>query len=211
MQSQSHLPYVISARAETALRQIRWTTAQLQRAAAEAQRVPRSRRRLLDQAGYGSGSVLRSSEEDALSRIVSIAEEFCIVATGQKIRGTLSETPALTREALLSVERSFERTWKDRVSRWKRWYGFDASTNPGFQRFLIFVEARNAILHGGGRLTHRQLSQAPQLAADLTSVGLSLTGDRITVSASAIATCADSTVSFIRWLDEQLKASIPMP
>lgn len=95
-------------------------------------------------------------------------------------------------------------TWKSREASWAK-HGGVALRDAGtlWDQLEGFVEVRNALQHGQGRLTDRQLSRKRRkavLQAVLAS-GVFLDGDRVVVVNADIAACGRVCGGFVRWLD----------
>jgi hypothetical protein len=74
---------------------------------------------------------------------------------------------------------------------------------------MVFVEARNAILHGRGRLTRQQLGvdAGRALTAKLRTVGVPVLLGRLRVDSAAVRACGACAKASILWLDTQLATS----
>jgi len=89
--------------------------------------------------------------------------------------------------------------WSARAKEWRGATGFDVAAHPRWPEFMGFVEARNALQHGLGRLTNTQLDPTSrkgreprrvQVLRNLAASGLSLNGDRVSVFPSDVERCA---------------------
>lgn len=90
-------------------------------------------------------------------------------------------------------------TWRARADAWRDKAGVNIAAHPRWPELMGFVEARNALQHGLGRLTDMQLSptsrrgrepRRAQVLRDLAASGLVVNGDRVTVLASDVERCA---------------------
>lgn len=89
--------------------------------------------------------------------------------------------------------------WHDRVKALRGATGFDVAAHPRWPELMGFVEARNALQHGLGRLTNKQLDPTSdngreprrvQVLRNLAASRLSLNGDRVSVLPSDVERCA---------------------
>jgi alpha-amylase/alpha-mannosidase (GH57 family) len=89
-------------------------------------------------------------------------------------------------------------SWSDRRQRYKRWLGL----NPNWQFVEDLAEARNAVAHGVGSLTRRQLRNASQTTTSLSRIGINLTGNRLTYDDSTLRAIANRCIERISEVDE---------
>lgn len=90
-------------------------------------------------------------------------------------------------------------TWRTRAVAWRDKAGVDLSAHPSWPAFMGFVEARNALQHGLGRLTDMQLDpkvpkkggepRRTQVLRQIAASGLHLNGDRVTVLGRDVERC----------------------
>lgn len=93
-------------------------------------------------------------------------------------------------------------TWKARQKAWKQKANLDLATFQSWKPLMGFVEARNAIQHGQGRLTERQLDTHKQTALGwLDAAAIQRNGDVLLISTDDIDHCAQVCRDFIGWLD----------
>lgn len=89
-------------------------------------------------------------------------------------------------------------TWRARAKAWRDETGVDLAADARWPLLMGFVEARNALQHGLGRLTEMQLDPSSrrgheprrtQVLRDLAACGLVLDGDRVAVLARDVERC----------------------
>lgn len=109
-------------------------------------------------------------------------------------------------------------TWRARSDAWRDKAGVDVAADPRWPALMGFVEARNALQHGLGRLTASQLDPAPrkkgeprrtQVLRDLDASGLHLNGDRVTVLARDVERCAAVCRHLVLSADAAVAVSCP--
>jgi len=99
------------------------------------------------------------------------------------------------------------RTWGDKPSAWKKAFGADiedAATCPSFTKMRGFYEARNAIVHQRGELTHSQRNRGVYVR--LAAARIERVGYRIVVTESTVRACAKVCGQCIKELDKTTKA-----
>jgi hypothetical protein len=143
--------------------------------------------------------------EDALSRFMSIADEFTY---GLLVNVTEANLPVDPRVSLLwehYVDAETD-TWPDRVSSWENLHRVLIKTFPRYNQLLGYIEARNAIVHGLGSLTRKQMKKPQKALGRLTAAQISLIGTRLSLSDNNATGCAEVVRELIDWLDTQAAA-----
>lgn len=104
-------------------------------------------------------------------------------------------------------------TWRSRTNAWRVRAGVDIAADPRWPAFIGFVEARNALQHGLGRLTEKQLNpigksgrepRRTEVLRALAASGLTLDGDRLIVTRSDVKRCAAHCRELIMTADAAL-------
>jgi hypothetical protein len=142
-----------------------------------------------------------SRVEDALVRLISIAEEF---THGLLLELTSLKLPADARVAALwdsHVDRETD-TWEQRVATWRLVHSVSIPNSPRYDVLFAFIQARNAIVHGLGSLTRKQLRDRMKSVARLGAARIPVTGNRLVLGESHVEQCADAVRTLIRWLDD---------
>ena len=104
-------------------------------------------------------------------------------------------------------------TWHARGKAWRDATGFNVAADPRWPVLMGFVEARNALQHGLGRLTELQLDptshrgrepRRTQVLRDLAACGVVLNGDRVTVLPRDVERCLVACRELVLTADEAL-------
>lgn len=137
--------------------------------------------------------------QNGMVRIVSITEAFVF---GRLLDVTEPRLPA---DALVGLlwEREVDNaiTWDGRLKSWFRLHKVNLESSSVYRDFRTFVDARNSITHGLGRLTWHQLRGKRDVANEFRAVGIDVLHDRLVLSSASIEACALRGVELIRWLD----------
>lgn len=139
---------------------------------------------------------LQSHVQNALVDAVAYIESFC------------SERLKL----IAPVEDKEVFSWPLREKAWRKHDHLElSSAGADWPRLKGYIEIRNAIQHGLGRLTDRQLSGADrQHTLDwIRDTGCYLDGDQVRLTASDVAACFATCTRFVIWLDTN--AAVPQP
>lgn len=140
--------------------------------------------------GRHSPDRLATRDANTLVDLVAVAESFCVARLA---------TVGITADVS---------TWDKRAKAWLNRSIDLVGACPGWLALMGFVEARNAIQHGLGRLTDRQLGKhTAQSLAFISAAAIRLNGDAIVIGTDDIARCARVCAAFIRCLD----AAAPPP
>lgn len=140
--------------------------------------------------------------EDALTRFMSVADEFTY---GLLVDVTEARLPSNPRVSLLwenYVDGKTD-TWPQRFESWKSLHGIPFDSFPRYHPLRGFIEARNAVVHGLGALTRKQLKKPDTAEGRLRAAHVALIGTRVTISVENATACAQVVHDLIEWLDEQ--------
>jgi hypothetical protein len=132
---------------------------------------------------------------DRLRHANAIIDTVAVVETYTTAR-LLSVVPALTEQ-----EAS---TWQKRESAWLRHGGVDFGTlRPTWSKVSGFVEVRNALQHGLGRLTDSQLSKRRRdsVLEAIRATSITLNGDLVVLRSGDVTECSGVCADFISSLD----------
>lgn len=136
--------------------------------------------------GRHSTGRFRTRDANAIVDFVAIAESFSI--------GRLVHIRSIAAGDLLS--------WAKRKKAWAKHANVDLARFHDWGSLMGFVEARNAIQHGLGRLTDHQLGNYKQeVFGWLDAANLCRNGDVLLLSEHDVARCSEVCSSFIDWLD----------
>jgi hypothetical protein len=92
--------------------------------------------------------------------------------------------------------------WIGRIKMWKKHGGVDLAVFPEMQTVLGFAEVRNALEHGLGRLTERQLGEhRDQVLTQIAAAGVRLDGDLVLVTPDDVSRCGNVGERFVHFLD----------
>lgn len=184
---------VLSERAEAAT-QLLFQTLGGHRLAMAALVRPRLLRRL-DLASSGSEQVQRQA---TLVRLMSITESFCaarLLALGEDLvsppDGSL--TSILWEDAALDATR----TWESQKDAFKKWL----NVRPDWTQIDGLAEARNAVAHGLGTLTRRQLKSRASTMTKLNRTGIAVNNDELLLTDDDLSRAAARCSELIQELD----------
>lgn len=151
----------------------------------------------------------------AVSSMVAIAEGFFVETLRTSVESAFSVQTQLMQDAEAFAVKQIESTWPERLKRLKQWFGINhlAADDDPVAKLLIFVDARNAIAHGLGALTSRQLSNdgGKSTIKSLRSVGIELTDGVLFIDPLAVERCAMNCRKSILWLDLAAQSATAVP
>lgn len=171
----------------------------------------RGRHGRLRKGRVGSGSL--PLPYSAVVSMISVAEGFFATTLQTRVESAFTVTSRLMKDAESVAVRTMDSSWDDRMKHAKRWFGIDRAGKAHVTDMLAFVEARNAVAHGVGRLTRRQLAgdEGKRVIADLNSVGVSVVSGLLLIDHLAVERCARSCRSAVIWLDDEAARSVLTP
>jgi hypothetical protein len=141
--------------------------------------------------------------------MVAIIEEFVVARMKAIIESRDLTDDEIVSEALGMYSNRIEQNWDNRIKVSKEWFNIDLKREASFIHFQAFVDARNSIVHGNGKVTRRQASNdesRSRLVQRLMSVGIDVQDSYLHVSEHAVEICASSGIDFIVLFDWKSKA-----
>jgi hypothetical protein len=138
-----------------------------------------------------------------LPHLVAIAEEFSRWLLLTKTQSHVPRDRPVLEQLWVKVENQAEGRWEDHLNAWKDWHQLALASEPIYQDLQPFIQARNAIMHGLGHLTRKQVrgNQETAVRGLLKSVKIEVVGTALVVSAAAVSRCADACKRFVTELD----------
>jgi hypothetical protein len=156
----------------------------------------------------GTEGVVASAPAEYLTlpNIVAVAEEFSRSSLIAAAESRLGRHDLLHLSLLELGEIQAEGSWEGVKKAWNAWFEIPLGDAPAYSRLDAYVSARNAILHGLGALTRKQVRTdgGRKVKGKLASVGISVVGDRLVLPFAAVEDCADVARAYVLWLDSKL-------
>lgn len=135
--------------------------------------------------------VASARHDNAIIDAIALTEVF----TSERL---LQSTPTVRDTDVLN--------WQAREKAWLTHANVTLSDATTWLQVRGYVEVRNALQHGIGRLTELQLG--PKRRAEtlewIGATGCQLDGDLVRATAHDAEACFDACLAFIRWLDQQV-------
>ena len=194
---------VVSEQAETASRLLMKTLGAHMTSVAEYRAAPPTRLRLASDSDR-----IEIQRQATLVRLLSIAESF----SAQLLGSVVGE------EFAMAQSRAVESIWDDAIDRatdswtaqkgaYQSWLG--VSNNSNWKTVENLAHARNAVAHGLGRLTRRQLRKRQTVEQALRVVGVPLRDDQIVLDELVLAAIALRCRQFVEQLDRDVRQKLP--
>lgn len=96
-------------------------------------------------------------------------------------------------------------SWREQRDAYKKWFDINNSTVDWVPVAERLAEARNAVAHGLGALTRRQLRNVAATERALKAVGIPLVNGRIVLSDATLASAATACRDLITQLDHAMQ------
>jgi hypothetical protein len=148
-----------------------------------------------------SGAILDSEQiqcQSTLVRLLSITESFASQLLLREI------DKAVGRAGSVSIDRIWEdaairgtNTWREQQDAYRDWLG----VKEDWKAVERLAEARNAVAHGLGILTRRQLRNEASVRDKLRKAGIPLRGIQVVLSDTALSSAAADCRALIHRLD----------
>ncbi|MDP8910417.1 MAG: hypothetical protein M3N47_15160 [Chloroflexota bacterium] len=136
-----------------------------------------------------AGDAATYHAHDAIMRLVAIAEEFSIGRFVDAIEPLLPSDAIVSSLSEAELDRSGE-SWHKRNALWKTYKSVNVTTFPQDKELQAYIQARNAITHGLGGLTRRQIRRRAATAAELRHANIALRGNALLLGAADVEACA---------------------
>lgn len=187
-------PQVVSAEAEAASALL-FRTLGAHRAAVAALK-PRPLGRLRTSS---DGDPIQDRCQATLVRLLSITEAFASDMLSRQVDRAIEGARGATAATKLADEAVIRGTsgWQDQKKSYKDWLGVEVD----WKAVERLAEARNAVAHGLGRLTRRQLRSEQSVKSKLKAAGIPIEESRIVLSDESLAAAASACRDFIERLD----------
>lgn len=156
-----------------------------------------------------SAGPVQIRRQATLLRIMSIVEAFVADQLVQRFEPHAPPPrPAILDDVYVRAEDGAISTWPKMIEHYGRWFDIKLSRTkcPPWRRVEAMTNARNAIAHGLGELTRRMARKGTrELELDFATLGLTLSGNSVTISEDSLRRAAETAREFIDWLDLELE------
>lgn len=149
------------------------------------------------------GDPVQDRCQATLVRLLSITEAFTSEMLSrevdQAVAGMSNKTAAKVADDAVIRGTS---SWQDQKKSYKDWL----SVEEDWKAVERLAEARNAVAHGLGKLTRRQLRSEQSVKSKLKAAGITVDDNRIVLSDENLAAAASACREFIERLDIAVQA-----
>jgi hypothetical protein len=138
-----------------------------------------------------------------LVRLLSITEAFASDMLSREVDQAVASTQSTTVAKIAdeAVVRGTN-TWQDQKRSYKDWLAVEED----WKAVERLAEARNAVAHGLGLLTRRQLRSEQSVKSRIQAAGIAFDGNRIILTDDNLAAAASACREFIERLDLAVQA-----
>jgi hypothetical protein len=142
------------------------------------------------------------AEEEAITRIIAACEVYVSKRLREVTDFVATQGGRTAVELWRRQENQATATWAGLVDAWRDFHGIDFSNCAEHYAVVRgFVEVRNSVAHGLGKLTKRQLADANTARRITADAGVTVVDGGIRLVADNVDHCARSVHSLVRWLD----------
>lgn len=147
------------------------------------------------------------SGRDAGGAIVHMVASVEYCSHAQLLRAIERHLPSgssLVRELWRQAESTVATTWANQLNSWKNYFDIDLWKSVNFEGFFAFIDVRNAMLHGLGTLSPRQLRSREEeqvVRRRLVAAGIPVLGGRLRLSATVVEVCTQVSLGVVDELE----------
>lgn len=152
----------------------------------------------------GSSDPRDLAMQSGFLRLISVVEASVDSLGGELTSRSVSSLDEVLRLLVLEKELAATSTWDSRRRSFKRHHGVDLRKCAEHDRLEGGIEVRNAIAHGLGRLTTRQVLSAETLK-QLARVNVTIVNGSVDLRPTHLTECANYCATFLRSLDHTLR------
>jgi hypothetical protein len=169
----------------------------------QAMATPRSRVGRIRATHLGPMNPDQLRFQASLLRLVSTTEATVDALSSELSHRDVPSLDPVVKRLLLEKEVSGTANWGARERMYKRHHGIKLASTVGFKQLMGYVEARNSIAHGLGRLTTRQLDSAETLSR-LARVNIKVSQGHVPLASGDVEGCHDICREFLMALDQSV-------
>lgn len=137
----------------------------------------------------------------AVTRLVSIAEDYTRLLLERLIESSLGKESQIAQALLKRFPPRADESWEGMIEYLTGVFSLDVRGFRDYDALMGFIEARNAITHGLGRLTKKQMANESRTRGRLKPAGLAVVANEIHLSAENVERCSKCVVSYVEYLD----------
>ncbi len=133
---------------------------------------------------------------------LGLAEQFASEQLIDLARPVVEDSAPLTQTFWPAAQKDALANWESIFGAWKRWFNVDVRKFPRHADLLAHIQARNALVHGVGKLSQRQLRNLSEVTVQLASVGIEIRDGTLVLSSASFQGLVDVVLDFVLRLDE---------
>mgnify|MGYP003115791530 CR=1 FL=1 len=154
----------------------------------------------------GPGSA--QPESVVLPHLLAVGEEFTRESLLECSERQVLPGLAIHESLWERGEREAEQSWESVKASWKAWHGINFASFPQYEQHQGLVEARNAVVHGLGRLTRRQTRKdgGKGTKTKLKKAKIDVVGSSIVLKFDDVQLARLVVIGLVEWLDGEMRA-----
>lgn len=173
--------------------------------------APQRRPRIVS-SSFGTYDPVQIQYQAIILRQVSTIEAYIDTLNRELLREGIPWPAPMLASILQEVEFWSSRSWREREQWFKRIHGIRLSyqDRDAWKKVEAARDARNAIAHGLGRLTPRQL-RSTNIAERLYRIRIHISNGQMVIAPESMSIVADACSTFVRSLDAAANLPAPRP
>lgn len=158
----------------------------------------------IQQTAFGSSNVRELALQSAFLRLVSVAEATIDSLGDELTARDLGDVDETIRLLVLEKELATSSSWNNRRRAYQRHHGVDLRKCDGHDKLEGAIQVRNAIAHGLGHLTTRQILGG-ETAKHLARIDIESINGYLKITPDHVRDCGLYGSRFLRSVDESVK------
>ena len=150
---------------------------------------------------HGRSSPAEIRWQAAILRMVSVIESYVDSLNREYLTNVLEKKVEESAALVRRLDDFASVNWDQRRAALEDFYAVDFKDSQEWHRLRGAIEARNAVVHGLGRLTRtrRKLSRVESL---LRQIGVEVAGGQLVISEVTVCEVYKTCVEFVYWVDD---------
>lgn len=157
------------------------------------------------------GTPIRGSaqaESVVLPHLLAVGEEFARESLLECSEHQVLPGLAIHSSLWEKGEKEAEQSWESVRSSWNSWHGVKFSEFARNEQLQGLIDARNAVVHGLGRLTRRQTRKDGGKATKtrLRKARIDVVGASVVLKAADVQLARTVVIDLVEWLDGEMRS-----
>ncbi len=150
----------------------------------------------------GSVDAVERQREGCYLRLVSIAEAYTDALSSILFEPLILDGRKVVRSLVSEAQINVSKSWRDRIEGFRTHHQIDLTKCPVWSQIRGAIEVRNAIAHGLGGLTPKQLG-APGIRGKFLSIQVAVLEGRVVLTDKNVQCVTKWSIDYVGYLDSE--------